>query len=90
MLSFEEYLALEEDLQTQILSWDGVYLDLIRSSRNLNVELYTLYGFYVEIFFDKETEEPLYLKPFNDMRSLEPYLEGIDIADVFGIREEGM
>jgi hypothetical protein len=85
MLTFSEYIALDKDLQTQVLSLDGVYLELIRSCRNLNVELYSLYHFYVEVFFDKVTEEPLYLKAFNSTRRLNPYLELIDIADVFGI-----
>jgi hypothetical protein len=87
MLTFEEYVSLDDDLQTQILSLDGVYLDLIRSCRNLNAELYSLYNFYVEIFFDRMTEEPLYLKAFKKTKYLEPYLELIDIAEVLGIRE---
>jgi hypothetical protein len=90
MLAFEDYLNLEEDLQTQVLSLDGVYLELIRNARNLNVELYALYDFYVEIFFDRETEEPLYLKAFKNVEDLEPYLELVDIAEVLGIREEGL
>ena len=90
MLTFEEYVSLDEDLQTQILSFDGVYLELVRTCRNLNVELYSLYTFYDEIFFDKETEEPIYLKPFKSVKSLEPYLGLIDIAEIFGIREEGI
>ncbi|HEU4633455.1 MAG TPA: hypothetical protein VFS22_05695 [Flavisolibacter sp.] len=90
MLTFEEYISLDNDLQTQVLSLDGVYLELIRSCRNLNVELYSLYNFYVEVFFDRVTEEPLYLKAFKNTRHLNPYLELIDIADVFGIREEGL
>lgn len=89
MLTFEEYISLDNDLQTQVLSLDGVYLELIRSCRNLNVELYSLYHFYVEVFFDRDTEEPLYLKAFKNPRHLNPYLELIDIGDVFGIREEG-
>jgi hypothetical protein len=44
----------------------------------------------VEIFFDRITEEPLYLKAFKKTKYLEPYLELIHIADVFGIREEGI
>ncbi|MGN6163246.1 MAG: hypothetical protein ACTHOF_01795 [Flavisolibacter sp.] len=82
MLTFEEYSSLDEDLQTQVLSLDGVYLELIRNARNLNVELYALYNFYVEIFFDKNTEEPLYLKPFKKMKYLDPYLVLVDIAEV--------
>ena len=89
MLTFEEYVSLEEDLQTQILSFDGIYLELIRSCRNMNVELYSLYNFYVEIFFDETTEEPLYLKAFKKLEYLDPYLDLIDIAEIFGIREEG-
>ena len=84
MLSFEEYSSLDEDLQTQVLSLDGVYLELTRNARNMNVELYALYNFYVEIFFDRNTEEPLYLKPFKKMKYLDPYLEWVDIAEVQG------
>jgi hypothetical protein len=90
MLTFEEFQTLDEDLQTQVLAMDGVYLELIRKVRSLNVELYALFNFYVEVFFNRETEEPLYLKAFNRMQNLDPYLELIDIGGVLGIREEGI
>lgn len=83
MLTFEEYMVLDEDLQTQVLSLDGVFLDLIRGTRNVNIELYALYSFYVEIFFDKTTEEPLYIKPFHNLDILEPYLEMVEIGGAF-------
>jgi hypothetical protein len=89
MLTFEEYLLLNEDLQSQVLSWDGVYLDLARNASKLSVELYALYDFYVEIFFDKETEEPIFLKPFADLKKLDPYLASMDLTELLGIREEG-
>jgi hypothetical protein len=89
MINYQEYLALHEDLQTQLLSVDGICLDLVRSCRNINVELYSLYQFYVEIFFDKATEEPLYLKAFNKMELLDPYLDQVDIAELKEIREGG-
>jgi hypothetical protein len=89
MLTFEEYLLLNEDLQSQVLSWDGVYLQIARNAASLSVELYSLYNFYVEIYFDKETEEPVFLKPFQDLRKLDPYLETIDLTEILGIREEG-
>jgi hypothetical protein len=90
MLTFEEFQTLDEDLQTQVLALDGVYLELIRRVRSLNVELYALFTFYVEVFFNRETEEPLYLKAFNRMQNLDPYLELIDIGGVLGLREEGI
>lgn len=90
MLTFGRFLSLDEDLQIQVLSMDGVDLELKRTCRNLTVELYSLYYFYVEIFFDKLTEEPLYLKAFKKTKYLDPYLEQIDITEVLGIREQGL
>jgi len=89
MIKYQEYLSLHEDLQTQLLSVDGVCLDLVRNCRNISVELYSLYQFYVEIFFDKATEEPLYLKAFNKLELLDPYLDQVDIAELKEIREGG-
>jgi hypothetical protein len=89
MLTFEDYRLLEEDLQVQVLSMDGVYLGLIRPCRNRNVELYALYHFYVEIFFEAESGEPLYLRPFQKMSRLEPYLAMVDIDSLVNIKEEG-
>lgn len=90
MFTYDEFQSLDEDLQTQILALDGVYLGLIRNVRSLSVELYALFNFYVEIFFNRQTEEPLYLKAFNNMQNLDPYLGLIDIDGLLGIREEGV
>ena len=89
MLSFNEFQSLNEDMQTQLLSLDGVYLDLNRSKGKYHIELYALYNFYVEIYFDRLTEEPLYLKAFHKMKGLDFYLEMIDIGEILRIREEG-
>ena len=86
MITFSVYLNLDEDIQTQVLSIDGVDLELKRNNGTLDVELYALYNFYVEIFFDKATEEPLYLKPFRSLKKLEPYLKLVEIAEMPGLR----
>ena len=88
MLTFQEFQALNEDMQTQLLSLDGVYLDLNRSKGRYHIELYALYSFYVEIFFERSTEEPLYLKAFKKMKALDTYLEMVDIGQILRIREE--
>jgi hypothetical protein len=87
MLTYQDYLFLDDDFQTQILSIDGVCLGLNRNLRNRKVELYSLYNFYIELFFDLLTGEPLYLKPFEGTNKLEPYLEKIDIAGITGIKK---
>ena len=89
MLTYTEFQSLNEDMQTQLLSLDGVFLDLDRSRGKYHIELYALYSFYVEIFFDRLTEEPLYLKAFRKMKNLDLYLEMVDIGEILRIREEG-
>lgn len=68
-------------MQAEILFLHGVYLELIRQTPVLNIELYALSDFYVELYFDKLSEEPLFLKPIQLMEELEPYLPLIEIEN---------
>jgi hypothetical protein len=86
MLCFEQYHSLDQDLQAHLLWKDGVFLELIRNTHKLNIELYTLYNFYVEVYFDAITEEPLFLKPFINSDLLEPYLQQINLEGLLAIK----
>ena len=90
MISFEKYQSMAQSQKAEILWLEGVYLELIRQTPLLNIELYALYDFYVEIYFDKATEEPLFLRAFQDPVNLEPYLSLVDIKDALEIRNDGM
>ena len=79
MISFEAYKTLSQDLQAEILWQFGVYLDLVRTTPRRCIELYALDNFYVEMHFSKKTEEPLFLRPLNKTKDLEPYLRLIEI-----------
>lgn len=81
MLTCKEYRLLDEVLQAQFLWLDGVVL-MNRCTERLQVELYALYNFYVEVFYDRHTEDPLYLKPFDRTDRLDAYLEQIPIEPV--------
>ena len=70
---------LDENLQAQILWLDGVFL-MARKSEKTNIELFSLYNFYAEVFF--EGDEPLFIKVFNDVVYLDVYLKMIDINSV--------
>jgi hypothetical protein len=83
MITFRQYRLLDQGSQAELLWLDGVYLNLIRETANQNIELYSLYHFYVEIFFDKSSGEPLYLQAFENQKELEPYLSLIDIDGIF-------
>jgi hypothetical protein len=51
-----------------------------RQSKNFRIYLYQLGGFYVELFFFKESGEFATIKPFDNMDELSPYLAEIDVG----------
>lgn len=80
-MNCEDYRVLDECLQAQLLWIDGTFL-MTRKTEMLRAELFSQYGFYVEIFFD-ESGEPLFIKPFEDVVGLDRYLELIDVDELF-------
>ncbi|MGZ3851337.1 MAG: hypothetical protein ACXVBX_01015 [Flavisolibacter sp.] len=80
MFTCDSYRRLHEELQAQLLFRDGIFL-VARTTQKFRAELFSLYGFYVEIFFE-ETGEPLFIKPFEGIAGLKPYLGQININAV--------
>ena len=85
MISFEIYKNLTQVRQAEMLLQFGVYLELERQTVQLNIELYALDDFYVEVYFDKISEEPLFIRAFSSVQELELYLPLIEIDAIFEI-----
>lgn len=83
MFSFETYKTLSQNLQAELLWKFGVSMELIRNTAHSNIELYSLFDFFVEIYFEKKTDDPLFLKAFSNTTGLEPYLSLIEIDSLF-------
>lgn len=83
MMTFSTFNILPQDLQADELLDSGVYLDLARQTQKLNIELYALHNFYVEVYFDKLTEDPLLLRAFDSLKELEQYFNEIGINTIF-------
>lgn len=81
MFSCEDFRLLDENLQAQILWLDGVFL-MGRKTEKASIELFSLYNFYVEVFFENN-DEPLFMKAFKDTSSLETYLKSINIDSIY-------
>jgi hypothetical protein len=90
MISFSEYQSMGQSRKASILFSEGVPLGLVRYTPRVKIELYALSGFYVEIFYDKRTEDPLYLHPFHHMEGLDSYLQSIHIEDAFETKNGGL
>jgi hypothetical protein len=89
MISIREYRSLTQDVQAHLLWLDGVNLDMVNHTALVDIELYSLYDFYVEIVYDHETEEPIFLNPFKQVKKLDPYLKMISIEPLLEIRGDG-
>lgn len=59
---------------------DGIFL-MARQTAKAKIELFALYNFYVEVFF--EGDERLFIKPFSDVAHLNVYLGMINIDSVY-------
>lgn len=86
MVSYLTYKLLPQNRQAELLFLHGVYLQLIRKHADFNIELYALNQFYVELYFDKLTEEPLFLNAIESVEELEPYLLLIEIDELFEMK----
>jgi len=85
MLSFSLYQAMGQGRKAGILFSRGVSLGLARQTPRLKIELYALMDFYVEIFYDRFTEDPVFLQAFQNMDGLDPYLQQVNIEDSIGL-----
>lgn len=83
MISFSVYNILPPDMQADMLLSSGVYLELVRQTPRLNIELYALHNFYVEVYLDKSTEDTVLLRAFDSLKELELYSHLIGINNIF-------
>lgn len=81
MFSCEDFRLLDENLQAQLLWLDGVFL-MARRTEKASIELFSLYNFYVEVFFEND-DEPLFIKAFKDASSIDVYLRAINIDSIY-------
>ena len=81
LMTIEQFKALPKDIQRTVVKHYGVFL-FGRSGVGVNVILYQVEGFYVEIFFDERMSECTRIRSFSDTRHLEPYLRMVDVSEV--------
>lgn len=81
-MTFSTFNILPQGLQADVLLNSGVYLDLARETSKLNIELYALHEFYVEVYLDKITEDLVLLRAFESLRDLERYFHLIAINSI--------
>jgi hypothetical protein len=80
-MKVEEFKKLHPRRQRQLVVETGVPLGK-RESNRFSIYLYGLHGFYVEVYFFKESGEYSTLRPFEEVDKLTPYLQQINIQEL--------
>lgn len=80
-MKIEHFLLLSEETQQELVMKKGSFL-LKRTTQDYRIYLYQLFGFYVELVFPKRGGELEWHRAFEDIESLEPYLNKIDVDEL--------
>jgi hypothetical protein len=59
---------------------DGVYLGVNRYVKGYRVALFSLFGYYVDVYINKKTDTIDKMVPFFSYKKLDAYLPEVDIA----------
>lgn len=78
-MNFDQFRTLPSDLQRNVVKHCGVFL-FGRTGVGVNVKLYQVEGFYVEVYFDEKMSEVTRIKSFNDTKPPDPYLRMVDVS----------
>lgn len=80
-MRLSEFRLLSAKDQQELVAQHGALL-CERNSKNFHIFLYGLDGFYVELFFFRESGEFATMKPFDNTDELTPYLRDIDVGQL--------
>ena len=73
-----EYNLLTNDEKSQMI-WDhGTFLTN-KADDFKAVSLYSLSGFYVEVWYDRKNNKITNIRSFNSVKQLSPYLDDMDV-----------
>ena len=70
--------------KTEVLASDGVFLAK-RNDCCFRISLYQVNDFYVEIYYHKTRYFYICIRSFEDVGELFPYLQDIDISEVYKV-----
>jgi hypothetical protein len=68
--------------KTEVLATEGVFL-ADRNDGCFRITLYQVNDFYVEIYYHKTRDFYICIRSFEDVSELYPYLQDIDISEVY-------
>jgi hypothetical protein len=83
-MDIRDFNFLDGRAKTEVLNTEGVFL-AERIDGCYRISLYQLDDFYVEIYYHKTRFFYICIRSFADVSELYPYLESIDIAEIYKV-----
>ena len=80
-MTLQNFRALTQNKQNKKLLTEGVCI-AERKTAEVQALLFQIEGFYVEVFFNREGDEVLFSRNFEEVEELTPYLQSIDLSEV--------
>lgn len=78
-MTLSEFAAIRKEEQIETIKKDGCFL-YVRNEGGIDVILYQLAGFYIEVFFETALDDKITIRSFDDTASLDVYLKEINIS----------
>jgi hypothetical protein len=78
-MTLPEFASIKKEQQIETIKRNGCFL-YVRNEGNVDVVLYQLDSFYVEVFFETAPEDKVAIRSFDDTASLDVYLKKINIS----------
>lgn len=79
VMTLKQFKALSKEAQQKMVMKNGVFL-ADRYTPHITIVLYQLHGFYIELYFHSENNQLTWVKCFDSIDDLEPYLSEIDLS----------
>ncbi|HEY0041776.1 MAG TPA: hypothetical protein VGB71_13985 [Flavisolibacter sp.] len=74
-----QFGLLHKEQQIETIKRNGSFLS-VRNEGGVDIILYQLSSFYVEVFFETATNDKITIRSFDDTASLDIYLKEINIS----------
>jgi hypothetical protein len=83
-MDIRDFNFMDGKTKTEVLTTEGIYL-AERNDGCYRISLYQICDFYVEIYYHKTRFFYICIRSFVDASELFPYLEDIDISEVYKV-----
>jgi hypothetical protein len=80
-MNIKRFLQLDHVEQENAV-WDGVFLIEIETEDG-SIALFSVGNFFVELLYNQEEKTILAIKPFKNLELIEPYLNKIQLSDLY-------